>query len=322
LEYPVTRLAIAVLALMVLEPATAIGQDLDRRIPVEPGGMLQVDLDFGEEIRSERVSLEVRSHDADEVWAVADLSGLGASSIQFRIESDDHVVRLYGRSGGLMSWIFGGPGVAVRVWVPREFSIDLRCTSGPVRIEEVRGNIRARTREASIDVRGAEGSQILRTTSGTIRVTESVGDVAVKAAQGAIELSWINGNVDAQTGEGDIVARHLDGRNSLRTDDGEISVRNVRGPVEAKTERGAVYASFAGPPEGVIETYSGSVEVVLPDHSGTALDARARRGSVAVGPGLEVQGDRGEDHFVGAVNGGGEPLRVYTARGSIRVERR
>ena len=316
------RLAIAVLALMVLGPAMAIGQDLDRRIPVESGGMLQVDLDFGEEIRSERVSLEVRSHDADEVWAVADLSGLGASSIQFRIESDDRVVRLYGRSGGLMSWIFGGPGVAVRVWVPRDFSVDLRCTSGPVRVEEVRGDIRARTREASIDVRGVEGSQVLRTTSGTIRVTESVGDLAVKAAQGAIELSWVTGNVDAQTGEGDIVARHLDGRISLRTDDGEISVRDVRGPVEAKTERGAVYASFVGPPEGVIETYSGSVEVVLPDHSGTALDARARRGSVAVGPGLKVKGDRGEDHFVGAVNGGGEALRVYTARGSIRIERR
>ena len=42
---------------------------LDQRIPAAPGGLLQVDVDLGAEARADRVSLEVRAHDADEVWA-------------------------------------------------------------------------------------------------------------------------------------------------------------------------------------------------------------------------------------------------------------
>jgi hypothetical protein len=91
---------------------------------------LQVDLDLGEEARPERVALEVRSHDADEVWAVADVSGPGAAGVSFRLERDDTGVRVYGRAGGLLSWLFGGPSVQLRVFVPREFSVDLRSASG------------------------------------------------------------------------------------------------------------------------------------------------------------------------------------------------
>ncbi len=315
-------LAFALVSLLAVGCTQAHAQGLDQRIPVEPGGLLQVDLDLGEEVRPERVSLEVRTHDADEVWAVADLSGLGASSVKFRVDHDDRVVRLYGRAGGLISWIFGGPGVSVRVWVPREFSVDLRCTSGPIRIEDVNGSIRARTSDASIEVRGTEGDLSLRTRSGAVHVTEVVGDVDIRASEGSIELSWITGNVKARTGRGRVRARHLEGRVALRTDNGEIGLREIRGPVDAKTVRGAVYASFAGAPEGLLETRRGSIEVVFPGYAGLELDARTRNGTVELGRGVKVEGRRGADHFVGAVNGGGPRLGIYTARGNIRVDRR
>ena len=314
--------AMLALALLAAAPTDARGQDLDRRVSVKPGGLLQVDLDLGEAIRPERVTLEVRSHDADEVWVIADLSGLGASSIKFRLEHDGDVVRLYGRAGGLMSWIFGGPGVSVRVWVPREFSLDLRCTSGPIRIEDVSGTIRARTGAAPIEVSGTAGELKLRTKTGAVRVTEMLGDVEVRATEGPIDLRWVTGKVEARTGRGDIRVGHINGPVDLRTDDGEIEIKEVRGAAEAKTERGAVYASFAASPSGVLETRWGSVEVLLPDHAGVQLDARTNTGTVEIGNGIRAKGERGTDHFVGAVNGGGEPLRIYTARGAIRVGRR
>ena len=74
--------ALALAALLALEPGDALAQALDRRVAVEPGGRLQVDLDMGEDFLAERLSLDVRSHDSDEVWAVADLSGLGSSSLR------------------------------------------------------------------------------------------------------------------------------------------------------------------------------------------------------------------------------------------------
>ena len=315
-------LAIALsIALLACSPGEFSGS-LDQRLPAKPGGLLQVDLDLGEAARTERVTLDVRSHDADEVWAVADVSGPGASAVSFRLEHDDTGVRVYGRAGGLLSWLFGGPSVQLRVFVPREFSVDLRSASGPIRVEDVTGSQRARTSDGCLDVRGAEGPVRLRTRGGAITVTEVQGAVEVRAQDGSIELGWITGAVDARTGQGNLSASHLDGRAELRADSGEIELRDVRGEVSAKTESGAVYASFLADPSGSIETQRGSVEVSLPAAAKLALDARSGRGRVEIGAGLDVDGARGEDRATGTLNGGGETLRIYTARGSVRVEPR
>lgn len=307
-------LSAAVCAALVVPPVSAAA--LDRRIAVQPGGLLQVDLDLGEAVRPERVSLEVRSHDADEVWVVAELSGLGESSVKFRVESDAHSVRVYARSGGIMSWLFGGPGVTVNVWVPREFSLDLRSSSGPIRVEDVSGEIRARTTEGLIEVRATEGSLELRTDTGAIEVIEAHGDVEVRSTGGSVAIAWVTGDVRIRTGEGDISMRHIAGSGVLRTGAGEIEIREARGSMQAKTERGAIYASFAGAPEGRLETRRGSVVVAFPARFGAQLDARTSSGTV------EVDERRAGSEFVGAVNGGGPPLEIYTARGSIRVGRR
>jgi len=319
--FPWIRLA-ACLALAATWPGGAGAEGLDRRIPVEPGGLLQVDLDLGEEVRADRVSLDVRSHEADEIYATADLSGLGASSVLFRVEQDERGVRLYGRSGGLMSWLFGGPGLTVRIWVPRNFSIDVRNASGPIRIEDLTGEVRARTTDAALEVRGVEGSLRLRSGGGTISAAEIRGDVAVRASAGSVELAWITGDVRARSDGGDIRARHVDGALELRTDSGEVSLRDVRGVADVRTERGAVYASFSGAPEGRLETQRGSIEVVLPEHSGAALEARSGRGSVEILGGIDARGDAAAAHFIGTVNGGGKPLHLYTAHGNVLVGRR
>jgi DUF4097 and DUF4098 domain-containing protein YvlB len=185
------------------------------------------------------------------------------------------------------------------------------------------GAVRARTTGGRIDVRGAEGPVRLRTSAGEVAVTEVRGDVEVRAQQGAIELAWISGAVDARTGEGDVRVRHVDGPISLRADEGELELRDLRGPVEAKTESGAVYASFVDDdPAGVLETQGGSIEVRLPVRAGVALDARTGRGRVELADALGLAGERAEDRAVGRMNGGGETLRVYTARGSVRLEAR
>ena len=64
------------------------------------------------------------------------------------------------------------------------------------------------------------------------------------------------------------------------------------------------------------------MEVSLPARAKLALDARSGRGRVEVGEGLAIDGPRAEDRVVGALNGGGETLRIYTARGAVRVDAR
>ena len=293
---------------------------LDQRIPAAAGGTLQVDVDLGEEARADRVSLDVRAHDADEVWVVADVSGPGSGSVAFRLEHGEGHVRLYGRSRGVLAWLFGGPSVQVRVFVPKRFALDLRCASGPIRVEDVAGEIRARTNDARLEVRGVEGPLRLRSRTGTVAVTEAVGDVEVRAQDAPIELSWVRGKVDARTGAGDIDARHVDGALELRADQGEIQLRDVSGPVDAKSEAGSISASFAGDPAGSLETQRGSIEVSLPAQAHARIEAQAGRGEVQLGKGLDRDGVREPGKAVGLLNGGGETLRVYTALGSLRVD--
>ena len=310
-------------ALAAASLACGVGaNDLEERIPVQPGGLLEVDLYMGEGLRPDKGSLEVTSHDANEVRIAADASGWGASGVNFRVEHDASTVRLYGRVTGALSWLFGGPQLAVRVWVPREFSLDLRTSAGPVRIDDVSGRIRARAADARIEVSAAVGSLRLRTNRGDVRVSEVEGDVDVRASAGNLELSWITGDVEARTGRGEIAADHVSGFLTLASGRGGIEIREAEGPATAKTERGSILASFAGAPAGELETSHGSVRVVVPAGAGADLEAISRRGSVELAPGLPLEGARNEAHVVGRLGPGGALLRLYTARGSVHLSRR
>lgn len=313
---------VAMVALLSLAPAPSRADDLDQRVYVKPGGQLQVDLDLGEEIRPEQASLQVISHDADQVWVKAETLGWGAGDVKFRLDQDERAVRIYGSVSGLFTMVFGGPTIRVRVWVPRDFSVDLRATTGPIRVEEITGNVRARTQNGTIEIVGVDGPLILRSETGSVSVRETRGDVTIRTGQGQIDVSWISGRVRASTGEGPIMGRHIDGLVDLRTDDGEINVQHVRGRVDAKTEAGPVYAGFLGAPEGEIETRRGSVEITFPRDVGVDLDARSADGSVELDSALEIEGERAATQVIGHVNGGGPALRVYTARGNVRLARR
>jgi len=295
--------------------------DLEERVAVRSGGLLEVDLYMGEGLRPDQGSLEVHSHDAEEVRVVADASGWGAAGVSFRLEHGEDSVRLYGRVSGALSWLFGGPRMTVRVWVPREFSLDLRTSAGPIRIDGVSGRIRARASDDAIDVTGASGTLRLRTRVGDLRVSEMEGDVDARAGSGSITLSWIRGDVEARTGSGSIEADHVTGACTLASGSGEIAVREADGRAEARTERGHIYASFLAQPEGSLETSRGNVHVQIADGAGADLEAIARRGSVEL-LGIELDGVQDASHAAGRLGDGGAPLRLYTARGAVQLSRR
>jgi hypothetical protein len=261
----------------------------------------------------------VLSHDAGEVRILAGATGWGASGVRFRVDPREDGVRFSGRVEGAFAWMFGGPNVQVHIVVPRDFALDLRCTTGSIRIEDVNGRVRARTDDAPIEVVGAEGSVKLRTGHGDVEISEVIGDVEVRASAGHIDMRWITGDVDAHTGRGTINFAHLDGDVVVRTDRGNMELRDMRGAVDAKTERGSVFASFVDAPGGVLETSRGNLRVVIPSGAGVNLDAVTRRGSVELGSGISASPGEHPDRLTGPINGGGDDLRLYTARGTIDV---
>ncbi len=309
-------------ALALAAPLLACqGADLEEQVAVEPGGLLEVDLYMGEGLRPDQGWLVVRSHDASEVRIDADATGWGASGVSFRLEHRDNVVRLYGRVSGALSWLFGGPQMAVQIWVPQEYSVDLRSSAGPIRVEDVTGRIRVRAGDDRIEIRGARGDVRLRAGSGDVQVSEVEGDVDIRLGDGEIALSWVRGDVEARTGSGAIAVEHVSGTLTVATGRGEIEVREIEGRCSARTERGHVFARFSGAPAGELETSRGDVRVEVGHGAGAQLDARSRRGEVDLGD-LPWRGERSPNAARGSLGPGGAPLRLYTARGTVKVRSR
>lgn len=312
---------IGVAALLV---CTCLGctdaRDVDERVDAAPGGLLEVDLDRGDGLRLDPGALVIQSHAANEVRVVSEASEWGASGVRFRIDRQGDTVRVIGRVGGAASWMFGGPRIEVRIWVPREYAVDVRSTAGDVRLEDTTGALRVRTL-GEVEIARSEGDVRVRS-EGDVRISEVVGDVDVRLEAGGIEAHWIEGDVELRTGGGEIEASHVLGRLVARSARGSLDVRDLDGPIEAVTERGGVYASFVGDPQGRIETSRGSLEVLLREDAGAQLDAISRRGSVELGDGLRVPGEQTEDRVTGPLNGGGSPLRLFTARGTVNLRPR
>lgn len=311
------RIQIAAAALVL---ACGAGDDLDRRVPVDLGGLLEVDVDRGEGLRPDPGWLEVRSHDASEVRIVTEAREWGAAGVQFTVDSDGQTVRLLGRVGGSASWLFGGPRVEVTVWVPRDFDLDLRCNAGPIRIEDTRGSVRVRT-GGEVEVARAEGD--LRVRAGDdVRVAELTGSLDVRSDEGDITVRWVRGGAELRTGGGEIEASNVSGGLLARSASGRLELRDVAGPVEAVTESGGIFATFGADPTGRLETSRGDVKVWLPSTAGIALEAVSRRGDVIVGPELGLSQEPKDGRLLGALAGGGPPLRLFTARGLVEVQLR
>jgi len=311
---------LAILVGACLAPAAAVA--FEEAIPVEPGGSLTVDMDLGEGLRPDPGFLEIASHDSDQVRIVGDADGWASWGVSFALDAGGPAVHLDVRVEGATSWMFGGPRVRVRVWVPRDFSVDIRSNSGPVRIQDIGGRVRARARDAGVEVRGVSGPVKLRVVNGPVEIEEVTGDLQVTSSEGSIQIAWVSGDVEARTTEGPIEMRHIDGEVTAKTLGGSIELAQVRGPIVARTERGSVRASFSGPPAGSLETERGSIDVVIPTDSAADLDARATRGSVALGATIDLKGEEAENLAVGKINGGGKLLVLRTSNGRIHVGRR
>ena len=283
--------SMAVLLLLAFAPAVA-AKDFENRIAAKPGGRLRVDLKGG--------SIEVESHDVNEVRVEANVRGMGSRSMNFELDGDGVDVEF---TADLRAWasVFGGPRLRVRLRVPERYDVDIHTAGGNVDIEEIRGDVKARTSGGSIKVDQIEGRVELWTSGGPIEAKEIRGDLTASTSGGRIRAAEVTGRVKAHTSGGPIKVTDVQGAVDLHTSGGEISVR------------------FTDAPEGVLETSGGGIEVEFPEDVGADLDAKVSGGRVEVEHGILVQGSQDPQHVVGKVNGGGRRLRLRTSGGNIRV---
>ncbi len=204
---------------------------------------------------------------------------------------------------------------------------------GHITVGNVQGNATLRSAGGHIRAAAVQGIASLDTGGGNISIQRAGGRVIANTGGGQIELGEVSGPIRARTGGGGIRVARVAGPTDLETGGGSIYLTQVQGAVRASTAAGNITAWFA--PEGKLQGASqlecghGDIVVYLPRELPITIDATVEFGSqhhIETDPAFSLkvmyedsgQGPRAV-RAEGALNGGGEVLRLKTVDGNIRL---
>ena len=266
---------------------------LEESLPVQPGGTLFV--------RTDRGTVDVRSHDGDEVRVVAEARGRRAEQGRFVLEQSGNDVRFEVRVSGWLTGLFGWLDVRVRLWVPRRYSLVLRSSGGDVRIDGITGDVS------------------LETSGGDASLTRTVGPIDLSSSGGTLEIVHVDGDVRVKTSGGNIALRDVFGDVAAKSSGGELEIDGVDGSVDLRSSGGSTSVVFLGDPEGEIQGSGGSIEVLVRENARFELDAKSSGGGIDVDFELDQVFERSSHVVAGALGSGGPKLKLRSSGGGIRI---
>jgi TonB family protein len=231
----------------------------------------------------------------------------------------------------------------------------LETDGGHIQVQDVAGDLRAFTAGGHINAGNIAGDASLRsggghiragqiggradlqTDGGNITVVQAGSLVSVRTGGGQIDFGEVRGSVRAQTGGGGIRIMYVSGPMEVESSAGSICLTRVAGTVRAATAGGTITAwinpdapSSGGtvhlPGLSQLSSGNGDIIVFLPRNLAADIDAVVQSGGerrIEADPALALQiQDRGNGpvHAMGALNGGGPPLKLRTTAGKIRLQ--
>jgi hypothetical protein len=172
-------------------------------------------------------------------------------------------------------------------------------------------NIRARSGDGAITIERVDGRLELRTGDGSIRATDVSGEMTFDTADGSISVDGARGRLSVDTGDGSVSVRGTLGAVKLHTGDGSVTYHAEPG------------TTMSEPWE--ITTGDGTVALYLPAEFGAEIDAHTGDGSIVnelavEGPEAEGPKPRRTRTLKTRLGAGGQPLRVRSGDGSIRLK--
>ncbi len=204
---------------------------------------------------------------------------------------------------------------------------------GHITTGTIAGNAILHTDGGHIRVASVEGIAHVSTGGGNVSVEHSGSQLVAETNGGQIEVGETAGLVQAKTGGGGIRVVRVSGPTNLETSGGSIYLTEVDSAVKASTSAGAITAWFVTPAKmpGQCELQSGEGDIVvyIPRQLPVTIDAQVQSGDghhVIFDPAFPVKISReaaaNGDEWIrteGALNGGGEVIRLRTVAGNIHV---
>ena len=203
---------------------------------------------------------------------------------------------------------------------------------GHIVVGSVAGNATLHTSGGHIRVASIQGTAHLDTGGGNITLGHSGAELSASTGGGEIQVGEAAGLVRAKTGGGGIRVVRMFGPTNLETGAGSIYLTQVDSPVKASTNSGGITAWFVAQPKSTgtcdLQSSAGDIVVHLPRELPITIDAQVADGDanrVIVDPAFPLKVIHGDSssgaHSVraeGALNGGGELLRLRTIAGNIQ----
>lgn len=288
---------LGLVAIAAAAPALA-GTRIERDLPLDPGGAVEIDTDAG--------SVSVKGAGRSGVHVVVTSKDANLEQYwDFRFESADGVARIvaerkeeYKRGHSRI------PSPSFELEVPVRASLSVDTAGGSVHVDSLEG---------AVDV---------DTAGGNIEVSDVKGNVSLDTAGGSIDVRSIQGTVRADTSGGSIHMERVSGDLSADTSGGSIRVTEAGGRVDADTSGGSIDVTFSrgNASGGALETMGGGIRVAVDPTVGLDIDASTMGGTVSSALPITVQGKVKKSALRGKLGGGGASLTASTMGGSIRIE--
>ena len=185
--------------------------------------------------------------------------------------------------------------VDYQVLVPADASVTVRATSGPIRAEKLRGDLRVESDAAQVEVHDVSNAHVhVRTINGPV----TLGNIT----NGHVEITSLTGDVHLEAVSGPLV-----------------SVNTAKGSIR-------YVGDFGEGGDYMLVNHSGDIDVTLPAWASVDLSARSINGTVendfplkakqhttfAVSPGRS---------FAGTSNTGASSVQLRSFSGKIRVKK-
>lgn len=290
-------LATVLVALALATAPAPAATRIERDLPLEAGGRVEVDTDAGSvTIRgASRTGVHVvvtsKSDDLEKYW-------------DFRFEETPGAVRVVAdRKEGFLTFR-NVPSPSFELEVPSRSAIAIDTAGGSVHVAAVEGQV-------DVDTAG-----------GSIEVSEVRGNANLDTAGGGISVRDLDGALRADTSGGSIRVERVSGDATLDTSGGSITAREAGGRVDADTSGGSIEVVFArgNGKGGALETMGGGIVIRVDPNVGLDIDASSMGGSVSSGLPVTIQGEAKRTSLRGKLGAGGASLTASTMGGSIRIE--
>lgn len=295
------------LAVALASTGLAAAADIDRTVPLEPGGSVSVEIPSG--------SLRVLGWDRAEVSVRGTYTG-DPDRLRIEADADDVSIELEARHDDRAR-------LDLEIRVPRLSELDVEALScdliveglevGEVDVEIVDGDIRFGGTASTMDVESVAGDVVVTGTvgeldvesaAGGIRVDGAVRSLSIESAAGGVEVS---GTAPFEEVSLSTVSGGVRFEGALAAE-GELDVETLNGDTELWLDAGTA-ASVS------VETFNGSLDV---DWNGVVVG-----GKDAAADGAEHGGyhpGRTERFELGG--GGGAEIRIETFNGNCKIRRR